>query len=126
MSNEKLAISAKWAYNHYQDTLKRMKKWNPEGLDIVQGQTTIYGITDEGKYIEQHLLTYEYWKDHHEKKKEKDEKNYDERNAFKDHTHEKYAPKELYTIFHNYIQPQNFRLSLVIYEKELLTKIRVI
>ena len=36
LSNEKIAISAKWAYNHYQDTLKRMKKWNPEGRNGIQ------------------------------------------------------------------------------------------
>ena len=93
-SNDKIAISSKWAYTHYQDTLKRMKKWNPEGLNIFQGEATITGITDEGKYIEQHLLTYEYWKDHQEKKEEEEEKNYDERYAFKDHTHEQYANKQ--------------------------------
>ena len=92
-SNDKIAISAKWAYTHYQDTLKRMKKWNPEGLNILQGEATISGITDEGKYFEQHLLTYEYWKDHEQKKEEEDEKNYDERYAFKEHTHEQYADK---------------------------------
>ena len=93
-SNDKIAISSKWAYTHYQDTLKRMKKWNPEGLNILQGEATITGITDEGKYIEQHLLTYEYWKDHQEKKEEEDEKNYDERYAFKNHTHDQYANKQ--------------------------------
>ena len=94
LSNEKIAISAKWAYNHYQDTLKRMKKWNPEGLNILQGEATITGITDEGKYVEQHLLTYEYWKDHEQQKEEEDEKNYDERYAFKEHTHDQYADKQ--------------------------------
>ena len=93
-SNDKIAISSKWAYTHYQDTLKRMKKWNPEGLNILQGEATITGITDEGKYIEQHLLTYEYWKDHQEKKEEEEEKNYDERYAFKNHTHDQYANKQ--------------------------------
>ena len=46
-SNDKIAISAKWAYTHYQDTLKRMKKWNPEGLNILQGEATITGITEQ-------------------------------------------------------------------------------
>ena len=93
-NNDKIAISSKWAYTHYQDTLKRMKKWNPEGLNLVQGETNISGITDEGKYFEQHLLTYEYWKDHQEKKEEEDEKNYDEKYAFKNHTHNEYANKQ--------------------------------
>ena len=66
VSNDKLSISAKWAYNHYQDTLKRMKKWDPEGLNILTGYSNIVGVTDEGKYPEQHILTYEYWQDHKE------------------------------------------------------------
>ena len=88
-----IALSSKWAYNKDLETLKRMKKYNPEGISG-SGIVEIIGITDEGKYTEQHLLTYEYWKDHQEEQHEEDEKNYDERYAFKDHIHQEYATKE--------------------------------
>ena len=87
-----IALSVKWAYNKDIETLKRMKKYNPEGISG-SGIVEIIGITDENKYSQQHLLTYEYWKDHQEEQQEEDEKNYDERYAFKDHTHQEYADK---------------------------------
>ena len=89
-SNEKLSISAKWAYSHYQETLKRMKKWDPEGINIFQEQANITGVTDEGKYGEQHILTYEYWQDHKETVSDKDH-NHDNRYALKDHEHPTYS-----------------------------------
>ena len=87
-----IALSSKWAYNKDIETLKRMKKYNPEGISG-SGTVDIIGITDDNKYSQQHLLTYEYWKDHQEEQQEEDEKNYDERYAFKDHTHQEYADK---------------------------------
>ena len=57
--------------------------------------SNIVGITDENKYLEQHILTYEYWKDHEEKCKcednEQQQQNYDNRYAFKNHVHNNYA-----------------------------------
>ena len=92
VSNDKLSISAKWAYNHYQDTLKRMKKWDPEGLNILTGYSNIVGVTDEGKYSEQHILTYEYWQDHKETVGDgENEHNHDNRYALKDHQHPEYS-----------------------------------
>ena len=88
-----IALSAKWAYNKDIETLNRMKKYNPDGVSG-SGTVTIVGITDENKYSQQHLLTYEYWKDHQEKQEEEDEKNYDERYAFKDHQHQQYPTRE--------------------------------
>ena len=90
--SDKIAISAKWAYNHYQDTLKRMKQWDPEGLNISPGNANIVGITDEGKYGEQHLLTYEYWQDHKETVGDgENEHNHDNRYALKQHSHPEYS-----------------------------------
>ena len=73
----------------------KFRSWNPNGLNISVSQAVIEGITDEGKYASQHILTYEYWKDHEEKCKcednEQQEQNYDNRYAFKNHTHNQYA-----------------------------------
>ena len=87
-----ISLSAKWAYNKDIETMKRMKKYNPKGVSGA-GVVEIVGITDEGKYSEQHLLTYEYWKDNQEKQEEEEQQNYDERYAFKDHQHQQYADK---------------------------------
>ena len=72
-----ISLSAKWAYNKDIETMKRMKKYNPKGVSGA-GVVEIVGITDEGKYSEQHLLTYEYWKDNQEKQEEEEQQNYEE------------------------------------------------
>ena len=88
-----ISLSAKWAYNKDAETLKRMKKYNPKGVSG-SGVVEIIGITDENKYSQQHLLTYEYWKDNQEKQEEEEQQNYDERYAFKEHQHQQYADKQ--------------------------------
>ena len=88
-----ISLSAKWAYNKDIETLNRMKKYNPKGVSGA-GVVEIVGITDEGKYSEQHLLTYEYWKDNQEKQEEEEQQNYDERYAFKDHQHQQYPTRD--------------------------------
>ena len=92
-NDSNIALSTRWAYNKDIETLKRMKKYNPDGLSG-SGTVDIIGITDDGKYTEQHLLTYEYWKEHQEEQQEEDEKNYDNRYAMKDHIHQEYATKQ--------------------------------
>ena len=100
-----LSLSAKWAYNKDIETMNRMKKYNPKGVSG-SGVVEIIGITDENKYSQQHLLTYEYWKDNQEKQtyeywkdnqekqEEEEQQNYDERYAFKEHQHQQYADKQ--------------------------------
>ena len=75
------------------DIKNKFKAWNPS-IGIGIGNSTITGITDEGKYSEQHILTYEYWKDHEEKckcsdeqKQQEQQQNLDNRYALKDHLH---------------------------------------
>ena len=76
------------------DIKNKFKAWNPS-LGFSLGYSTITGITDEGKYSEQHILTYEYWKDHEEKckcsdeeKQQEQQQNLDNRYALKGHTHQ--------------------------------------
>ena len=69
-----------------------MKKYNPEGISG-SGTVDIIGITDDNTYSQQHLLTYEYWKDHQEKKDEQQEEDNDNKYALKDHIHQQYADK---------------------------------
>ena len=88
-----LSLSAKWAYNKDIETMNRMKKYNPKGVSG-SGVVEIIGITDENKYSQQHLLTYEYWKDNQEKQEEEEQQNYDERYAFKEHQHQQYPTRE--------------------------------
>ena len=88
-----ISLSAKWAYNKDIETMNRMKKYNPKGVSG-SGVVEIVGITDENKYSEQHLLTYEYWKDNQEKQEEEEQQNYDERYAFKEHQHQQYPTRE--------------------------------
>ena len=91
-----LSLSAKWAYNKDIETMNRMKKYNPKGVSG-SGVVEIIGITDENKYSQQHLLTYEYWKDNQEKQEEEEQQNYDERYAFKEHQHQQYPTREEFT-----------------------------
>ena len=88
-----LSLSAKWAYNKDIETMNRMKKYNPKGVSG-SGVVEIIGITDENKYSQQHLLTYEYWKDNQEKQEEEEQQNYDERYAFKEHQHQQYPTRD--------------------------------
>ena len=88
-----LSLSAKWAYNKDIETMNRMKKYNPKGVSG-SGVVDIIGITDENKYSQQHLLTYEYWKDNQEKQEEEEQQNYDERYAFKEHQHQQYPTRD--------------------------------
>ena len=89
-NDSNIALSTRWAYNKDIETLKRMRKYNPDGLSG-SGTVDIIGITDDNTYSQQHLLTYEYWKEHQEEQQEEDEKNYDNRYAMKDHIHQEYA-----------------------------------
>ena len=91
-NDSNIALSTRWAYNKDIETLKRMRKYNPDGLSG-SGTVDIIGITDDNTYSQQHLLTYEYWKEHQEEQQEEDEKNYDNRYAMKDHIHQQYADK---------------------------------
>ena len=93
-----VALSSKWGYEHEKNLRTIMAKWNPSGINIGAGTVKITGITDEYKYSEQHLLTYEYWKDHEQQKDEEDEENYDERYAFKNHTHNDLVNKTEFNI----------------------------
>lgn len=92
-NDSNIALSTRWAYNKDIETLKRMRKYNPDGLSG-SGTVDIIGITDDNTYSQQHLLTYEYWKEHQEEQQEEDEKNYDNRYAMKDHIHQEYATKQ--------------------------------
>ena len=92
-NDSNVALSTRWAYNKDVETLKRMKKYNPEGISG-SGTVDIIGITDDNTYSQQHLLTYEYWKDHQEKKDEQQEEDNDNKYALKDHIHQQYALKD--------------------------------
>ena len=89
-----LALSAKYGYDQENEWKKKFKGYNPKTLLQSGREVTITGITDENKYMTQHLLTYEYWKDNEEKCKCKDQQeqqeNYDQRYAMKQHTHQQY------------------------------------
>ena len=100
-SSSTIALSTKWGKTMDVDITaikNKFRSWNPSGFNISASQAVIEGITDEGKYATQHILTYEYWKDHEEKCKcedkeqqEQQQQNYDNRYAFKNHTHNNYA-----------------------------------
>ena len=96
-NSSQIAISLSWAKDRDNKTLSRMKKYNPKGISGT-GTVDIIGITDENKYNQQHLLTYEYWQDNQEEHDEKNEEKYDNKYAFKQHTHTTNEITDLNTI----------------------------